>query len=96
MGLDFYWLDDRKKEELLLTLDEGLLAVSQDAFTRLWEETGIYVDPYSDTRISSTHAKIIFETLNLSGDSKHNALCKFRKILKEASENEKTIFAVGD
>ena len=57
------------------------------------KKTGIYIDPYSDTRISPEHAKLLANSI---GNSKSSKIAKLVAMLNKAGEKSKWIIVLGN
>lgn len=102
MAIDFYKISDRKHQEILFNIDDGLYSLLEpvlDAFTAL---TGIYLDPFADTRLTEANVKLIAGLLDkflqsgpvsLSLDDRNKVSGTIVEALRAAAED---LLAVGD
>lgn len=65
----------------------------ESGFTFLKSKTGVYVDPYGDTRLYPAHQKILADYWAQSNDSE---ILNFRNYLLEAISGAHPLLFVGD
>lgn len=95
MGLVITWLDCKGRTEVIL--DDEVMKIINPAVIELEAKTGIFLDPYSDTRISPDHAQILIKKIeNLEYKNKNSILEKFIEILNTSVKNGRWILALGD
>jgi len=73
--------------ELVVLNDDDFAKLSL-AFTNLEKKSGVFIDPYADTRLSPDHAAIL-----LSNIKSNKALMD---MLKVSVSNSKWILVIGD
>ncbi len=61
MALDFHRLDNN---EYLFELDDSQYANVEIIFIEFKKQTGIYIDPYRDAKLSVTHQKTIIQIID--------------------------------
>ncbi|WP_346893036.1 hypothetical protein [uncultured Roseibium sp.] len=94
MGLDFCWLGEQKQPPRVTLNDRDIEAVLR-AFEKLKDRTGVFVDPYADTRIAPEQAKVlIVEIEKTKADS--DGIRRLLNLLDEAVKSSEWIIAVGD
>lgn len=94
MGLDFHWLGAQKQPPRATLNDRDLEAVLQ-AFENLKDRTGVFVDPFADTRIAPAHAKILVEEIGATkADSE--AVRDLLRLLNASVASGEWIVAIGD
>lgn len=91
--LDFSYLSDKRGDKPFLQLSDADVARVHDAFARLREKTGVYIDPYGRTRIYPEHQKILITLLSKDADGSVHLFIDF---LKVASEADEVLLADGD
>lgn len=90
MGLALRHLSDASKS-IELSMDE--MYAFDEAGLHLEERTGIYVDPYKDTRIHPEHQKLLAAYLTEHTPESGGRIARF---LVEALELGVTLLAEGD
>lgn len=94
MGLEFYRLGEQKPSPRV-TLEFRDYEAIRRAFEDLKDRTGVFVDPYADTRIAPEHAKILYDGIeNEKADS--DAIRRLLNLLDEAVKSGEWIIAIGD
>jgi len=87
-----YLLDvDGNKPFIELSLSE--LDFFGEAFNHLKKKTGIFIDPYGDTRIYPDHQRIVIDFLAATKDKR---AIKLREFFKVASDRDEVLLASGD
>lgn len=94
MGLEFYWLGEQKKTPRVTLNNRDTEAVFQ-AFENLKDRTGVFVDPYADTRIAPAHAKILYDCIEKT-NADSDAIRRLLDLLDEAVKSGEWIIAIGD
>lgn len=95
MSVIFTWLDggDNSKKVFIDDDDYQLL---NDAFTELESKSGVFVDQYSDTRLSPDHACILVKKISDLKTSPSSAILDLLEMLKSSVENSQWILILGD
>ena len=87
-----YLLDvDGNKPFIELNLSE--VDFFEEAFSHLKKKTGVFIDPYGDTRIYPDHQRIVIDFL---ASNKDKTAIKLRDFFKTASDKDEVLFASGD
>lgn len=94
MGLDFNWLEDRHGPSLL-TLEFEQIQAIQPALEALESRTGLCVDPYSDTRISNDHAKILADEI-VKLKPENPMVLRFVDLLNAAVQKQEWLYSASD
>ena len=96
MGIEFKYIN--RKDEVLISLSDNDFNILFPYFEKLNNKVGIFIDEYSDSKLSPEHIKILLNFLKK--DIKH--LTKYPNIknlidlLIRASANKKWIEVIGD
>lgn len=93
--MDVFWLDDSKQIELV-KIEFGEYQRVFRHVEELSKMTGVFIDPYGDTRLSPEHAhilrKLILEDRSLDGSMNSNLL----EVLREAESEDRWLLFSGD
>lgn len=98
MALDFYDLNDNKHENLLFQFDGSeleCLAIVLNEFNR---NTGIYIDQYSDNKLSQDHVNLILQLISdkfILHKKKINNLL-INKIIEKLKLSKNGLLTLGD
>ena len=91
MALDYYY--DAPEGRVSGALADADLALCVPAFTILEKKTGVFIDPYGDTRLYPDHARIVLAALP---DANAEGILAFRRNLESAVQNRSVIHFLGD
>jgi hypothetical protein len=95
MSIEFTWLDKQNGPEKIALTDAGYNKIEK-ALGKLQEKTGLFIDPYSDTRVSPEHSQLLQRLLIDEHVDKADDLLHLRDMLRQSSENSWWILVVGD
>ena len=88
------WLDDRLGSPVVQLSDDDLSKLDQErAFLR--SKTGVWLDPYSDTRLAPDHAKLLAGAIR-SAQHKGDSIEKLVRALDQCVTMDRWMLAVGD
>lgn len=95
MTIDVFWLDDSRQIELVKIKFSEYQKISHHV-EELRKRTGVFVDPYGDTRLSPEHADIL-RNLILGDQSVNKSMNpSFMKVLHEAKLENRWLLFSGD
>ena len=96
MALDIHKLSDRP-EELLLSIGDNEYSLLEQAFNIYNNKTGIYIDPYSDTKFTCG-IEILISSIEESMGSKQEIEIhkKLINVLSKAKNENYCVIFVGD
>lgn len=94
MALDFIWLDSSNSEKVSLL--NGGYSLIYPAIEVLKAQTGIYVDHYSDTRLSPQHAALLVSNIKIKPADATSEFSALIKMLGTAGEKSWWILVQGD
>jgi hypothetical protein len=90
----FVWLDERHGRWVTQLSDDDLSRLEQELLS-LRLKTGVFLDPYSDTRLAPDHAKLLSEAIKANPPKSKTIEC-FVAMLDESVRSERWIMALGD
>ncbi|KOC91623.1 hypothetical protein [Winslowiella iniecta] len=91
--IDFSYLSDKTGVEPSFIIKDAELNIFEEAFIYLKEKTGIYIDPYSKTRVYPSHQGILIEYFNKSVEKRAK---EFVEYLKISQKKDEVLIADGD
>jgi len=94
MALEFKW-DGGKSKAVLLDVEYEEWESIESTLELFQEQTGLWLDPYSDTNISPKNAKILASMLEQIQKPK-TAVRKLTSILLQAHRLDRWLVAIGD
>jgi hypothetical protein len=90
----FVWLEDRHSSPVVQLDFEDWTELRQEvAF--LESKTGVYLDPYSDTRLAPDHAKLLMDAIRARPQRGDN-IQKLVELLDQCVTTDRWMIAVGD
>jgi hypothetical protein len=92
--IGFVWLDERHGRCVTQLSDHDVSGLEQELLA-LRSATGVFLDPYSDTRLAPDHAKLLFKAIKANGP-KSEAIERFAAMLDESARSHRWIVALGD
>jgi hypothetical protein len=92
--MGFVWLDERHSSPVTKLSDDHLHGLEQE-FLFLRSKTGVFLDPYSNTRLAPDHAKLLSEAIKANGP-KSKGIKRFAAMLDESVRSGRWIMALGD
>lgn len=92
--LDLVWLDDRRGSPVVQLSDHDLSELDQE-LVFLRSKTGVWLDPYSDTRLAPDHAKILVDAIR-SAQHKGDNIEKLVRALDQCVTMDRWMLAIGD
>jgi len=88
------WLDDRRGSSVVQISDDDWSKLDQElVFLRL--KTGVWLDPYADTRLSPDHAKLLVDAIR-SAQHKGDNIEKLVSALDQSVTMDRWMLAIGD
>lgn len=94
MALDFIWLDSGDSGKI--SLSNGGYSFIYPAIEVLKAKTGIYIDQYSDTRLSPQHAALLVSNIKIKPADVTSELSALIKMLSTAGDKSWWILVQGD
>lgn len=94
MAIDIYKLEDRNRRSLLYSFEPSEYDGIERIFSKLNSLTGIYIDPYSTTRLYSDHIKILSRLMDDNKELKIDST--FKTLMSEMVKLKATIVFEGD
>jgi Trm5-related predicted tRNA methylase len=95
MTIDVFWLDDSRQIELVKIKFSEYQKISHHV-EELRKKTGVFIDPYGDTRLSPEHAHIL-RNLILGDQSLNKSMnSNLLEVLREAKLENRWLFFSGD
>ena len=92
--MHFVWLDDRHGSPVVQLSFEDWSKLDQElAFLR--SKTGVWLDPYSDTRLAPDHAKLLVDAIR-SAQHKGDNIEKLVRALDQSVAMDRWMLAIGD
>lgn len=95
MSIDFTWLDKQNGPDKVTLTDSSFKRIEK-ALNKLKEKTGLFVDPYSDTRISPDHAQLLQTLIIDSCSERTDELEALEDMLRKSAEKSWWILVEGD
>lgn len=95
MGLDIYYISDRKRGNCLITLSRSDLVFLEKSIFSLKEKTGVYIDAYGTTKLYPDHGKILLSSINCLKVSNKN-IEDFLRIIQLSIEKDEILILEGD
>lgn len=95
MSIDFTWLDKQNGSETVTLTDVGFNKIER-ALNELRGKTGLYIDPYSDTRVSPDHAKLLWTLIISDCSEMTGELEGLGEMLRKSFEESRWILVLGD
>jgi hypothetical protein len=95
MGLDVFFLSDKKMERCLLSLSKSDVVYLEKYMALLRKKTGVYIDPYGTTRLYPNHGKILFNSIKHQGYI-NDKIKNFLLILQRAMDENEVLLFEGD
>jgi hypothetical protein len=94
MGLDFAWLDDRSgRSDLSLSYEDWSRIRNELLFLK--QKTGVWLDPYSNTRLSPDHARLLRDALQARTEKSEGVQELILK-LDDAVKQSRWMLIIGD
>jgi hypothetical protein len=92
--MDFVWLDDRHGSPVVQLNDDDWSELDQElAF--LSSKTGVWLDPYSTTRLAPDHAKLLVDAIR-SAQHKSDNIGNLVSALDQSVATDRWMLAIGD
>ena len=92
--MDLVWLDDRLGSPVVQLSDDDLSKLDQErAYLR--SKTGVWLDPYSDTRLAPDHAKLLVNAIR-SARHKGDNIDRLARALDQSVAMDRWLMAIGD
>jgi hypothetical protein len=92
--MNFVWLEDRHRKPVVRLDFEDWSELRQEvAF--LESKTGVYLDPYSDTRLAPDHAKLLVDAIR-AGRRRGDNIQRLIDLLDQCVTTDRWMIAVGD
>jgi hypothetical protein len=92
--MQLVWLDDRRGSPVVqLSVDDW--SELEQELTFLRSKTGVWLDPYSDTRLAPDHAKLLVNAIR-SGRHGGDNIEKLVRALDQSVTMDRWILAIGD
>lgn len=92
--MHFVWLDDRRGSPVAQLSHDDWSKLDQElAFLR--SKTGLWLDPYSDTRLAPDHAKVLVDAIR-SAQHKGDSIEKLVRALDQSVAMDRWLLAIGD
>lgn len=92
--MHFVWLDDRRGSPVVQLSDDDWSRLDQELLF-LRSKTGVWLDPYSDTRLAPNHAKLLGDAIR-SAQHKGDNIEKLLKALDQSVTMDRWMLAIGD
>lgn len=92
--IDLFWLDDRHGSPIFHISDSDWSELRQE-LVLLRSKTGVWLDPYVDTRLAPGHAKILVDAIR-SARHKGGNIEKLASALDESVRLDRWMLAIGD
>ena len=90
----FVWLDDRGGSPVVQLDDDDWAKLDQElAFLK--SKTGVFLYPYSDTRLAPDHARLLVDAIR-SAQHKGDNIEKLATMLDQSVAMDRWMLAVGD
>jgi hypothetical protein len=80
----------------LFTITDELYNTLTSSLTTFEEKTGIFIDPYGDTRLSHQHAALLLKIINEEVANKQPAVTAFAGFLEQISRSQTDAMLIGD
>jgi hypothetical protein len=90
----FVWLEDRSAGTVA-KLDFSDWSELHEALALLKSKTGVWLDPYSDTRIAPDHAKLLVRAIR-SKPYMNRSIETLARTLDESVSSNRWLLAIGD
>lgn len=96
MALDLHKLGNGKAGKLLFSIDYLAYTKLEPAFESYENKTGVFIDPYGDTKLSSGLMPLI-NSINEAKSKVNEHLCnEIISVLRHAESNNYGVIFVGD
>ena len=92
--MHFVWLDDRRGIPVVQLSGDDWSKLDQE-LVFLRSKTGVWLDPYSDTRLAPEHAKLLVDAIR-SAQHKGDNIAKLVRALDQSVTMDRWILAIGD
>jgi hypothetical protein len=92
--MHFAWLDDRRRSPIVQLSDDDWSQLDQE-LVLLSSKTGVWLDPYSDTRLAPDHAKLLVDAIR-SAQHKGDNIEQLVRALDQSVTMDRWMLAMGD
>lgn len=94
MGLEYNWTD-AKPDEHDNSLPYEDWEIIEPAIETLETKTGVFIDPYSDTRLSDDHAVLLYELIIQNVANPSARILELCNVLQESKKSGRWLFFIG-
>ncbi|MEP3225202.1 MAG: hypothetical protein ABJO01_04455 [Parasphingorhabdus sp.] len=95
MGIQYNWTDKRA-DESDITFPYKDWQIIEPAIESLKSRTGIYIDPYADTRLSNDHAVLLRKLIAENVNNPSPEITKLCGMLAESGQTGRWLLFLGD
>jgi hypothetical protein len=94
MSVEVYSSHDKNMKNCLVEISRSDFLLLEESICALKEKTGVYIDPYGDTKLYPDHGKIL---LSLMDSKKTNDnVRRLLNIIQESIDKDELLFFIGD
>ena len=96
MGLDVYYLSDKKMKNCLISLSDVDVKSLGEYICLLKEKTGVYIDPYGTTKLYPAHGLILLKAILADERKIEKNIMNFVGVIEESVNRDDVLIFDGD
>jgi hypothetical protein len=94
MSLEVYFSHDNKMKNCLIEISRSDFLLLEESICALKEKTGVYIDPYGNTKLYPDHGMILLELMVFK--KINDNVIRLLNIIQESIDRDEILLFVGD